>query len=102
VQLSAWMKSLKNRLSKTLRLNGITGPHWQKGFFDHLLRSEESYEQKWHYVRENPVRHGLVKNWQDWPFWGAIFDFRYHSHKIPFGGHRPPLQKTNHGAAAEV
>ena len=78
-QLSAWMKSLKNMLSKTLRLNGIAGLHWQKGFFDHVLRSEESYEQKWHYVRENPVRQGLVRNRQDWPFWGEIFDLRYQS-----------------------
>ena len=32
----------------------------QEGFFDHLLRSYESYAQKWEYVRENPVRAGLV------------------------------------------
>ena len=33
---------------------------WQRGFFDHLLRNSESYAQKWDYVRENPVRAGLV------------------------------------------
>jgi REP element-mobilizing transposase RayT len=38
--LSAWMKSLKNSLSKTLRQLGHAAPHWQKGFFDHLIRSE--------------------------------------------------------------
>jgi putative transposase len=79
IELSRWMKSLKNTLSKTLRSDGVRGSHWQKGFFDHVLRSEESYEQKWHYVRENPVRHGLVGNWQDWPFRGEIFDLRYYS-----------------------
>jgi len=74
------MKSLKNTLSKTLRIDGIAAlPHWQKGFFDHVLRSEESYEEKWHYVRENPVRAGLVKDREEWPFWGEIFDLRYHS-----------------------
>ena len=46
IMLAAWMKSLKNSLSKTLRLNGIAAPHWQKDFFDHVLRSEESYEEK--------------------------------------------------------
>jgi len=51
--LSAWIKSLKNSLSKTLRTLGIASPHWQKGFFDHLLRSGESYSQKWEYVRDN-------------------------------------------------
>jgi len=50
-----------------------------KDFFDHVLRSEESYEEKWHYVRENPVRARLVKRWQEWPFAGEIFDLEYYS-----------------------
>src|SRR5438067_9785049 len=29
IQLAAWMKSLKNTLSKTLRVAGIVGLHWQ-------------------------------------------------------------------------
>ncbi len=33
---------------------------WQEEFFDHLLRSGESYSQKWDYVKENPARVGLV------------------------------------------
>src|SRR6266404_5418024 len=44
---------------------------------DHLLRSAESYTEKWHYVRENPVRAGLVKRWDDWPFHGEIFVLEY-------------------------
>jgi putative transposase len=77
IELAAWMKSLKNTLSKTLRFNGIAAPHWQKDFFDHVLRSEESYEEKWRYVRENPVRAGLVKYWENWPFRGEIFDLEF-------------------------
>ena len=71
-------KIIKTTLSKTLRINGIAAPHWQKDFFDHVLRSEESYQEKWHYVRENPVRAGLVKSWEDWPFRGEIFDLEFH------------------------
>ena len=70
ITLSIWTKSLKNALSKTLRASGIRAPHWQKGFFDHILRSAESYEEKWHYVRENPVRANLVSKWEDWPYRG--------------------------------
>src|SRR5437867_4290046 len=44
--LSEWMKTLKNSLSKTLRGLNIPAPHWQKGFFDHVMRSEESYSEK--------------------------------------------------------
>ena len=35
-------------------------------------RSDESYSQKWNYVRENPVRAGLVKSVEDWPYQGEI------------------------------
>src|SRR5947208_15519754 len=78
-ELAEWMKSLKNTLSKALRFDGIAAPHWQKDFFDHVLRSEESYQEKWHYVRQNPVRARLVKRWRDWPFRGEIFDLEYSS-----------------------
>jgi putative transposase len=44
----------------------------QPGFFDHILRSEESYGQKWEYVRDNPVRARLVREWEDWPHQGEI------------------------------
>lgn len=70
--LSGWVKSLKNYLSKALRLQKLLPPHWQKGFFDHVLRSTESYSDKWLYMVENPVRAGLVKGWTDWPFQGEI------------------------------
>jgi putative transposase len=79
VTLPAWMKSLKNTISKTLRLSGVAPPHWQKTFFDHLLRSDESYSEEWNYVRENPVRAGLVRKAEDWPFLGEIFALEYRS-----------------------
>ena len=77
ISLSNWVKSLKNTPSKTLRSLGGDAPHWQKGFFDHLLRNGESYSQKWDYVRENPVRAGLVERAEDWPFAGEIHDLEY-------------------------
>ena len=57
--LSEWMGGLKTVLGKQLLRLGIQKPHWQEGFFDHVLRSAESYSQKWEYVRMNPVRAGL-------------------------------------------
>jgi putative transposase len=71
--LSRWMKSLKNAISKTLNRGQLPAPHWEKGFFDHLIRSAESYEQKWMYVRDNPVRAGLVRDANDWEYAGEIF-----------------------------
>ena len=73
ISLSSWIKSLKNALSKVLRAQRFRSPHWQKGFFDHVLRSGESYSEKWDYVRENPIRAGLVTKLDDWPYQGELF-----------------------------
>jgi putative transposase len=53
---------------------GKSQPFWQRGFFDHLIRNTERYAQKWDYVRENPVRAGLVSTTEDWPFQGEIVE----------------------------
>jgi putative transposase len=45
----------------------ITGVKWQKGFFDHRLRHDESFEEKAHYIRMNPVREKLVEIPEAWP-----------------------------------
>ena len=41
---------------------------WQRDFFDHRLRSDESHEEKAHYIRQNPARKGLVTKPEDWKF----------------------------------
>jgi len=77
IRLSGWMRSLKGVVSAKLRTDRIVPPYWQKGFFDHVLRSEESAAQKWEYVRENPARAGLVTRWNEWPYLGEIFRLEY-------------------------
>lgn len=46
---------------------------WQDGFHDHKFRTPESETRKWEYVCLNPVRYGLVKRPEEWPFGGEIF-----------------------------
>jgi REP element-mobilizing transposase RayT len=46
---------------------------WQDGFHDHKFRTPESEARKWEYVCLNPVRAGLVKRPEEWPFGGEIF-----------------------------
>ena len=67
--LVQWVRVLKRNLSTAIP---ATRPHWQKGFFDHLIRHSESYAQKWDYVRQNPMRAGLVRHLDDWPWQGEI------------------------------
>ena len=47
---------------------------WQPGAFDRLLRKDEFAQKKWEYMRENPVRAGLVSHWEDWPWSIGIRD----------------------------
>ncbi len=44
---------------------------WEKSFHDRILRSKE-LGAKLRYVLDNPVRRGLVGNWREYQFSGAI------------------------------
>lgn len=70
--LGRWIKSLKQTLAKAAGFSRLDGQIWQEGFFDHVLRNDESDVEKWNYVRENPVRADLVKIADDWPYQGEI------------------------------
>jgi REP-associated tyrosine transposase len=49
----------------TTRIGGID---WQRNFFDHRLRHDESENEKVAYIRANPVRGGLIGPNDHWPF----------------------------------
>ena len=66
--LGEWVKVLK-------AVVGNREIKWQKGFFDHVLRSEENESGKWEYIRQNPLRAGLVERVEDWAFAGEV-DYR--------------------------
>jgi REP-associated tyrosine transposase len=70
--LGRWIGALKQCLGKSMPSTNSHGRIWQEGSFDHVLRSDDSYGQKWEYVRQNPVRAGLVAVPEDWPFQGEI------------------------------
>lgn len=64
-----WKKWTSRELTKA---SGTAQPVWQKEFFDHVLRSADSYSEKWEYVKQNPVRAGLVQAPDLWPYCGEI------------------------------
>lgn len=51
---------------------------WQRDVWDWQLRSGDSYTAKWEYVRSNPVRHGLTRNPEDWPYQGELNELIWH------------------------
>ncbi len=46
--------------------------YWQKNFYDHILRPDEDLAAQVRYVIDNPVRAGLVKRWEEYPYSGSI------------------------------
>src|ERR1700685_4267491 len=41
---------------------------WQRDFFEHRLRQDESRREKADYILQNPVRQKLVAHPEEWPF----------------------------------
>jgi putative transposase len=41
---------------------------WQRRFWEHQLRDESDLQRHFNYTHYNPVKHGLVKTVDEWPF----------------------------------
>ncbi len=73
--IGSWKRWTSRRITKLLKPRSATAatvPLWQREFFDHILRSSESYAEKWNYVFNNPVRAELVASADEWPYAGEI------------------------------
>ena len=44
---------------------------WQESYFDRTLRSDESLPEVIGYVINNPIRAGLARSAEDYPYWGS-------------------------------
>jgi putative transposase len=76
--LSFYLGKWKEWTAKyALRRLKVQMPLWQPEYFDHVLRSFDSYEEKWLYVRDNPTRAGLVSSFDEWPFHGELNELRW-------------------------
>jgi putative transposase len=61
-RLSSLIRDFKRITSRTAKVN------WQRNFFDHRLRHDESEDEKAAYIRENPARAGLIGLNDEWPY----------------------------------
>ena len=77
IPLSRWVQYWKSQAS--LRWpQKEEQPVWQKSFWDTQIRHGESYQSKWEYVRQNPVRAGLCGSANDWPYQGELNTLNWH------------------------
>lgn len=67
--LTDTLKLLKGRTAR--RCNqalGRDGKFWHHESYDYVIRDQGEYERIVWYVMNNPVKAGLVENWEDWKF----------------------------------
>jgi len=61
--------SLSELIRNYQRITGkIAGLKWQRNFFDHRIRHDESLAEKFAYICQNPVRAGLIRSEHDWRY----------------------------------
>ncbi|MGH8632082.1 MAG: REP-associated tyrosine transposase [Burkholderiales bacterium] len=73
-ELSALMNRIKSRMGRVVNRHlARTGPAWQCGFHEHVLRREEDIKGVARYIILNPVRAGLVGRVSDYPHWDAAW-----------------------------
>jgi len=74
VELGTWLQRFKSFTAHwAKRRCGITGL-WQRSCYDHVCREGETAEGVLRYILDNPVRAGLVDEWQAWPWSGVFMD----------------------------
>lgn len=60
---------LKGRTARQANLTlNRQGAFWRRESYDHVVRDEREYERIVSYILDNPVKAGLVENWQDYPY----------------------------------
>jgi putative transposase len=75
--LSNWIRYWKSGVSRAWPWPNER-PVWQTDYWDRQLRNGEHYGARWDYVRNNPVRHGVVSRPEDWPWQGELNEFHFH------------------------
>ncbi len=66
-----FVREFKSRTAREISRRTRSRSLWQRGFFDHKIRSEESLREKCLYVWMNPVRRQLVRHPEEYPWSGA-------------------------------
>lgn len=69
VPFDNWVRFWKSQFSRT---HWNPDCRWQTDHWDTWMRSAAAYAEKWEYVRNNPVRHGLVRHPDQWVFRGKM------------------------------
>ncbi len=71
--ITEFVRRFKSYTSKMIKKNFEIFPLWQKRFYDHVIRKNESLINIAEYVYNNPVRAGLTENAEQYHWSGLFF-----------------------------
>ncbi|MBU1667629.1 transposase [bacterium] len=57
----------KSKISHAKYNRGHSGI-WQERFYEHTIRNEKDWLEKMEYIKNNPIKHKLVNNLEDWQY----------------------------------
>jgi REP element-mobilizing transposase RayT len=66
--LQNWVSAFKRYTSRIGRQMYKINSLWQRNFYDHIVRSNESLLEICQYILNNPVRKGMVSTWEEYPY----------------------------------
>jgi len=67
--LAEVLHSVKRHSARVInQLQGTQGPLWQDERYDRIVRDENEFLEKWNYIRNNPVKSGLVERPEEYPW----------------------------------
>ena len=72
--LERWMAYWKSQYTKA---HLLSTPPLETNHWDTTIRSAAHFREKWEYMRQNPVRKGLVERTEDWPYQGFVHEFMW-------------------------
>ncbi len=98
--LHSWKSFTVKQANKLL---GSSGCFWQPEYFDRLIKSERQFEFTLRYILNNPVKAGLCKEFQEWPWFGLSSDtiplvnrfFDYKEDDKPNAGKMPAARNAD-------
>jgi len=71
--LRRFVKMAKQRTAHVLRSEFGLSKVCQEGYHDWVLRNDQQTEDVIRYLLDNPVRAGLVRQWQEYPYSGTLY-----------------------------
>jgi putative transposase len=66
--LQNWVSAFKRHTSKVTNESMYNKRLWQKNFYDHVVRRDESLLKISEYILNNPIRQGMVMEWEEYPY----------------------------------